>query len=176
MGADPNQSPMGSGTQSVASQSATKSGPVTFTLDGFKELFDDLQKVPEKAKQILRASLRDGCKVIASAAKQLVPIAIESDLSEYSKKKGYKPGDLKRSITVRATPGRRRGTIAMSVVTGGTSGMFSGRTWYGGVTEYGSRYQKPQRWLQSAFDDNHEVVLEAIKGKLGEEIGKALKK
>jgi hypothetical protein len=44
--------------------------------------------------------------------------------------------------------------------------LFSGKTFYGGFVEYGTKFQKGQGYIQYAFDDHKNEILAATQGKL----------
>lgn len=130
-------------------------------LHGFTELYERLNNADAKRiKPSLRTSLRAGGKVVLAEARSKTPVA--EHLSKAMVNKGYAPGDLRKSLRVRATPGRARGTVGVSVVTSESGNMFKGKQFYGGMVHYGTKRMKAQPWLREAFDATKSSVLAAI--------------
>ena len=108
-------------------------------IDGpeLKKLYTKLQMLPRKvANKISGPAGRAAAKVVEAKAKQLVP---------------HDPGTLEASIKVRAIKKTKRykGFAGASVQTG-EKGAFLGKTYYGGMIEFGTKHQPQQSFLRHA--------------------------
>lgn len=130
-------------------------------LHGFKEFYDRLMTADEKKiKPALRTSMRAAAKVVLSEARKRTPIA--KDLHAAALASGKRPGDLKRSLKVRALRSKK-GSVGVSVLTGESESMFKGKTYYGGFVHYGTKRQEAYPWIRYAFDATKDKMLSAIR-------------
>ncbi len=103
-------------------------------------------------KKLQRKAIRQAAKVVAEEAKRIVPVDT---------------GALKRSIKVRALKRSRknRGRVGARVVTG--KGTFRGKTYYGGMVEYGTSRMMARPFMRTAARnkraDTRRVYIAAVK-------------
>jgi HK97 gp10 family phage protein len=138
-------------------------------VQGLDKLYDRLMTADaKKIKPVLRKGLRFAAKGLLAEARSRTPVA--GKLSSYMVGRGYAPGDLRQSLQVRAAPGRNRGTVGVAVVTSGELHMFKGKTFYGGMVHYGTKFQDPQPWIREAFDAMKSRMLGDIQAGLTKEL------
>lgn len=103
---------------------------------GLKELNALLQSLPVKIeKNILRAAMRQGAKVIADQARANVPVAAPSDRNR--ERYGGYAGALRDSIRVGGRS--RRGRVTAYIRAGGTKTKRGADVFYAHWVEYGTR-------------------------------------
>lgn len=127
-------------------------------VEGLRQLHDKLNTLDRKRiKPTLRKALRAGAKLVLADARKRTPV---------------RSGNLRKSLRIRATPGKRKGTVSVSVITGNSSNMFTGTTYYGGMVHFGTKHQKAQPWLEEAFKSKQMQALQGIIRKLKLELDK----
>jgi HK97 gp10 family phage protein len=105
-------------------------------MTGAKELDKALSVfIPKIQNKILRKASRESGKIVAIDAKANAPEGDEADYDYWGKERS--PGELKRSLKVRALP-RSRTTLGVAI--GSSEGMFTGDTFYGGFIEFGWKH------------------------------------
>ncbi len=108
------------------------------TMKGGRELLNTLTRLqgPE-TKKVLRKVLRAGAKPVQLKAKATVPI---------------NTGALRKSIRVKAGKRTRKKEMSVWVGTGDQDNMFTGKTFYGGMVEYGTQNMAAQPFMRPAWD------------------------
>jgi HK97 gp10 family phage protein len=137
--------------------------PDTIEVTGIDELLVKLRALPPKVQgKVVRPALRQGTKTVADMAKQIVPV--EADGHQL-------PGGkhLRDTIKVRAVPGRKRGEIALRVVTGtreelGIPPLEKG--YYPFALEYGSLAWQPIPFMGPAYRKTRGPVTNTIRAKI----------
>lgn len=123
---------------------------------GLKETIDAMKKVPDKiAKNATRRAVRAG----------LIPIR---DLARTNLLAHIKTGALSRSLRISTRYDRATGNV-----TGKLS--HSRDTYYGRFLEFGTRRQRPARWLGAAFDAGAVTGVTAFTEKLRSGFDEALR-
>jgi len=142
--------------------------PFSFSVDvkGGKELFAALGELPRAVeRQVERKALKESAQLVRDRAKQLCPVYVQPEfhfdfglsLNLAAKKIKAIPGLLRDSIRVMASKRRRKNFV--SVIIGTADGWFKGRTFYGGVIEFGYRAGKRRRRsvIKSTGDMRREI-------------------
>jgi HK97 gp10 family phage protein len=105
-------------------------------ITGLKELHALLQALPVKIeKNIMRAAMRQGAKVIAEQARANVPVAAPSDRNR--ERYGGYAGALRDSIRVGGRS--RRGRVTAYIRAGGTKTKGGADVFYARWVEYGTK-------------------------------------
>lgn len=119
----------------------------TFEITGLKECLRALKTLaPKLEKKVLRQAIRKALKPILAKAKELAP---------------KDKGDLAKAIKLRAAVKRKRGVIALEVRVG--EGEFQGKTFYGGMQEYGTSKIQPHPFMRPAFDEGKDQAMTTAK-------------
>ena len=91
-----------------------------------------LQMFPTKlGKKLAGQAGRAAAKVLRAEIEKIIPV---------------RSGALKNSLKVRAAKSRKDGMKGGAVLTG--KGFFKGQTYYGGMVEFGTRYQPEQSFMR----------------------------
>lgn len=144
----------------VSAPGPTSVGPVV--LHGFDELVAALQNVEIGAvRPILRRALSAAAKVCLAKAREYTPVAGPSDIHASLFQKGYSPGDLRNSWKVKTKT--RKGVMSASVGSAGSNNMFAGKTFYGGMVEFGTSRQVAQSPLRRAMQDTASQAVAAMR-------------
>ena len=110
--------------------------------DGFEELAETLESLPDAIDADLDDSVGDGMDLFLAEAGRLAPSDPEH------------PGDLSNSM-VRETTDRQRDVVEMA---GGPDLSH----WYGIFPEFGTRHQVAQPYMRPAFDTKSAEVFQRI--------------
>lgn len=103
------------------------------SLQGDRELIEKLEGLPPRlTKKLTTSAMRKAAKPILDEAKRIVPV---------------RTGTLRKSIRIRALKRSRR-RFGVQVITG--EGFFKGKTFYGGMVEYGTSRQAAQPFMRPA--------------------------
>ena len=108
---------------------------------------------PKLRKKIARKAVRKAAKPVRDTAVARVPVRPRG-----THPKDRPPGNLKRSIKVRALKRSRRNkhTVGVQVVTG--EGFFKGETFYGAFIEFGTKRITKKPFMRPAHDENKGTV------------------
>lgn len=122
-------------------------------ITGDKELDALFRAFPSKVRRrLLRGALAKAAAVVLAEAKLLVPV---------------RTGLLKRSLKVGA--GRpRRYLVTRGVQTQG--GLFRGKTFYGGMQEFGTKRMRAHPFLRPALDSQRVRVVELFRQEMSDSI------
>jgi HK97 gp10 family phage protein len=139
---------------------------ITMEIIGGKELFAALDTLPiAVANRVERQGLKEAAKLVVDRAKMLCPVWAGVFLKSIGESRlgntKAVPGLLRASI--KAMPGiRKKGFI--SIVVGTAEGWFRGKTFYGGIVEFGgTRRNYPAKpFIRPAFDSQREWILNRI--------------
>lgn len=145
--------------------------PMIF-VTGDKELDRQLRTLGERAvKKLFRKASRSGAKKMQAAIKATIPVSDKVAKRGWSTDKTGKPhgisaapGELKRSIKVRAMARTRRGRIGTSVVMGGEAAEYVSKV------ELGTKRMRPKRTIRDAFDTKKNSVGSEFVNDIWEEI------
>lgn len=133
--------------------------PMIF-LTGDKELDRQLRTLGDSAvKKLFRKATRKGAKKMQATIKATIPVSQSAATGKWRKDKSGKPygkatgpGELKRSIKVRAMTRTRKGRIGTSVVLGGEVAEYVSKV------ELGTKRMRPKRTIRDAFNTNKNSV------------------
>lgn len=127
----------------------------TFTISGVTEIkraFDELGR--KLGRKVITQEVRRGVKVLADDVRSRAPV--------YAGPRADVPkGAVKKDIRVRARAKRKRGVIAIDVVTGKGTTKKAGAYW-GPMVEYGTRKMRAQPFIRPAFDANKERIARMV--------------
>lgn len=131
-------------------------------LTGDKELDRQLRTLGDLAtKKLFRRATRSGAKKMQAAIKATIPVSEKqkrragkesTDKAGRVTGKSGSPGDLKRSVKVRANKRSRTGRIGHSVVIGGDAAAYVSKV------ELGTRKMRPKRTIRDAFNTNKSSI------------------
>ena len=141
-------------------------------IEGLDELKRELSQFPEQLqKKALDKAVRAGSRIIVKAARNKAPKRAQQ---WEGMKYPNPPGTLKKGI--KAEKARRMPVYFRRDIIG-----FSPIAWYGALVERGHKIVRKGKtiahvaarpFLRPAFDENQGKVIDAMKEKLGDEIGK----
>lgn len=134
-------------------------------LRGFKELDDELKRLPLKIQQkIVRKMVREGAKIVQKAAIQKAPRR-PSNVRTYGKQ-AHDPGLLKskKGIVIRRLNKSQTKKKGLGDAIVDSIGL-SKAAWYGKFSEFGGKTrQYPKKpFLRPAFDENKGKILATMK-------------
>jgi len=137
-------------------------GFVDITLLGAPELQAQFKLLPLKVqKKLLRQGMRKSGKLVRDEARRLVPVD---------------SGALKKSLKVRAAPGKR-GSFGIRIMTGERSELGidpDASGYYPASVEFGSRTQPAQPYLRAAADAKREEVFSIMRAAVRDGIREAI--
>ena len=145
---------------------------ITFEVKGLKEMGDQLAKLPGKiARRALAAAVREGANVVRAQARMSAPVGTKT----YKDWKGrsHRPGFLRKSgVISKKLRSKDWQTTALYGV------GFSKRGYYGKWIERGKSKKHKQEahpFVIPALEAKAEETVQAIKRRLGEELGKIVR-
>lgn len=125
-----------------------------FRITGVRELKQVFKKLPAvAAKKVVRKALRVALKPIATDARGRAPVVT---------------GAMRDAIKVRAKAKRKRNFIGLEIRVG--SHNFTGKTFYAGFQELGTRRMQGRHFMEDAFNAGSAQAVETIKRMLIEGI------
>ena len=142
---------------------------VAIEMRGIDDLLRKFRALPERVgNAVARPALRAGANVFLKRTKELAPVLKRTRYRRGARRPSVLwlkrprktplpvPGLLKRSLRTR-TMKRKKGRIGYLTQTGKSSSVFTGRAYYGGFLEFGTRNQrggpriKPVEFMRRAF-------------------------
>lgn len=140
--------------------------PVEIKLEGFKELNQALKQMPEKvALSVIRSSMRKAAQPILQKARELAPDdsgRLRHFLAMGSKKR--------RDVILIEV-----GALNMSEKKLAKQGLTS-QPYYAKFTEYGTKSQPAQNWLQEAIVETKDAYLDTLRNDLSRRIEREFSK
>lgn len=135
---------------------------VDIQLLGAPELQGKFKLLPLKIqKRILRSGMRSAGKLVRDEARRLVPVDT---------------GRLKKSLKVRAAPGKR-GSFGIRIMTGERSELGidpDARSYYPAAVEFGTRDRPAHSYLRAAADAKREEVFSIMRQSVRDGIREAI--
>lgn len=145
---------------------------MTVKLEGFEELYKELEQLPDNIKKNVAGKVvRSGSTVVLKDARRRAPR--RTNQWEGMKYKN-EPGTLKKGIKVQRARKQPRWIVRDQI-------GFSNKAWYGRLVELGHKlvrkgkqigFVSPRPFLRPAFDNNVSNILTAMREKLAEELKK----
>lgn len=136
---------------------------VSFSIVGAKEVkraFRELE--PKLARKVIRQAIRKGLKPVLTAARRNAPVShpggktgvgrdSQGRFVSLARESGHSPGELRKSIKLRASRKRKRGVIGMTV---SVSAKNPGAKFYGAFVDLGTKKIKARNFMRHAYEQN----------------------
>lgn len=137
--------------------------PNAIEVTGVDQLLKVLQQMPAKLRnKALRPAVRDGAKLVLAKAKELVPVDADGHQLPGGK-------HLRDTLKVRANPGKKRGEISLRVMTGTREELGIPATekgYYPFALEYGTLDHQPIKFMEPAYEQTKDRVIESVRAKV----------
>lgn len=126
-------------------------------IKGGRELVALLNELgPAIANKHLRVAIKAGLQPMLEAAKKEAPVDTgrlkETLIAQVSKKK--------QEIVGRIRPKKITAKMRAKIRLNGKPGALLYDAYYAGFTNYGTKFQRPQRWMNRAFSESREAAVE----------------
>ena len=142
---------MGAFAEALRANRGSSRGPIT--LKGGDKLLVKLARLTSaEAKKVIRKALREGARPVQQKAKASVPV---------------NTGALRKSVKIRAGKRTRKQEVSIWVGTGDQDNLFTGKTFYGGMIEYGTNKMAAQPFMRPAWDTTKIRTQRIIKVRMG---------
>lgn len=147
------------------------------------KMFDQLETKLQK-KSLTKSTRHVAKSITLVAAQKLVPVREKPYTDKYHISKGRKPGDLKKSMIVRAAKTKKNTRLPRHIVghavtwKGGKKSLFVGDSFYGGILEFGRKSGSESRggpikavkFLRRALYDNASRAKAVFRTEVGKQI------